>query len=109
MILEDHLHHVWPRTGINFNFLPLFSLQEPSVTHLVSEEDIELRSAEPPLLAARLQPPSGLDLGWIQRLQRQCRTTNCSAIIHYLQLVDIYFTGPADLQRLLSYYLLITY
>ena len=43
MILEDHLHHVWPRTGINFNFLPLFSLLEPSVTHLVSE-DIELRT-----------------------------------------------------------------
>ena len=24
MILEDHLHHMWPRTGINFNFLPPF-------------------------------------------------------------------------------------
>lgn len=70
MILEDHLHHVWPRTGINFNFLPLFSLREPSVTHLVSEEDIELRSAE----QEPHWPASSLHLSWIKRL---CRTTNC--------------------------------
>ena len=46
MIPKDHLHHMWHRAGINFNFLPgFFSLWAISHTSCV-EEDIELRSAE---------------------------------------------------------------
>lgn len=68
-------------------FLDFSAAEAISHTSCVGE-DIELRSAEPPLLAARLQPPSGLDTKTMQN--------NKLAIIHYLPL-DIYFIGPSDL------------
>ena len=88
MILEDHLHHVRLRTGINFNFLPRLFSSSGHQSHILCQRI--LNSGQLSLLSSR--PGSSLHL--TKTMQNNKMFSN-----HSLFAIR-YFIGPSSLINL---------
>ena len=80
MILEDHLHHMWPRTEINFNFLPPF-FSRGAISHTSRARGgcwTQVSWAE----AASPVGPAPASIWAASKDFGDFRTTNWSTIIH---------------------------
>ena len=81
MILEDHLHHVRLRTGINFNFLPRLFSSSGHQSHILCQRI--LNSGQLSLLSSR--PGSSLHLTKTMQNNKMFSNHSLSAIRYFIQ------------------------